>query len=69
MADEDKTPDIDKKDLKEKVEKDTKSRKWNNANSRRNLKQYQTPIVPEIVGESLEDMEADVSAQCDCAGF
>ena len=55
-------PSIDKENLLEQVEKDPKSRKWNNANSRRNLKQYQLPIVPEIVDADLEDEDADVSA-------
>lgn len=61
MPEETKKPEIDKEDLKQKAHKDPKSKKYNNPNSRRNLKQY-APVVPEIVGESLEDLEDDVSA-------
>ena len=56
---------IDPDELKQKATDDPKSKKWNNPNSRRNLRQYQDSnpaIVPEIVGGSLEDDEADVSA-------
>jgi len=56
---------IDPDELKQKAKDDPKSKKWNNTNSRRNLRQYQDQnpaIVPEIVGGSLEDDEADVSA-------
>lgn len=62
MPEENKPPKINKKDLKNKAQEDPKSKKWNNPNSRRNLKQYQSPIIPEIVNESSEDIEADVSA-------
>jgi hypothetical protein len=61
MPDE-KTPDIDKDELKQKVEEDPKSKKWNNANSRRNLKQYQTAIVPEVLDDEDGDDEDDVAA-------
>jgi len=61
MPDE-KTPDIDKDELKQKVEEDPKSKKWNNANSRRNLKQYQTAIVPEILEDEDGSDEDDVAA-------
>jgi len=59
------SPVIDKEDLAEKAKDDPKSKKWNNANSRRNLVQYQDQnpaIVPEVVGEDHEDVESDVSA-------
>lgn len=52
---------IDKEDLKEKVKKDPKSKKWNNPNSRRNLRQYQKPLVPEILGDDLDESEREVS--------
>ncbi len=58
-------PPIDSEGLKKKAKEDPKSKKWNNPNSRRNLRQYQDQnpaIVPEIVGADLEDEEADVSA-------
>ncbi len=58
-------PPIDSEGLKKKAKEDPKSKKWNNPNSRRNLRQYQDQnpaIVPEIVGANLEDEEADVSA-------
>jgi hypothetical protein len=61
MPDE-KTPDIDKDELKQKADEDPKSKKWNNANSRRNLKQYQTAIVPEVLDDDLGDDEDDVAA-------
>lgn len=61
MPEEIKKPEIDKEDLKQKAQEDPKSKKYNNPNSRRNLKQY-APIVPEIVSESLGDLEDDVSA-------
>ncbi len=58
------TPEIDEKDLKKKAKKDPKSKRFNNANSRKNLKQYQPPIptvVPEVVGE--DDVDDDVYVQ------
>jgi hypothetical protein len=58
-------PPIDAEELKDKVKKNPKSKKWNNPNSRRNLRQYQNDnpaIVPEIVGEGHEDEESDVAA-------
>jgi hypothetical protein len=62
MPDDKNSPDIDKDELKQKVEEDPKSKKWNNANSRRNLKQYQTAIVPEILDDEDGDDEDDVAA-------
>jgi hypothetical protein len=59
------TPPIDAEKLAKKAKKDPKSKKWNNANSRRNLRQYQDQklaVVPEIIGPTHEDEEADVSA-------
>ncbi len=59
------TPIIDTGNLEEKVKENPASRKWNNENSRRNLRQYQAPtaaVTPELVGEGYEDEEADVSA-------
>lgn len=61
MADDPKEPKIDVDDLKNKVEDDPKSKKWNNPNSRRNLLQYQEPLVPEILDGELEDEESDIS--------
>ena len=65
MPDKNNSPDLDVDGLKQKAKDDPKSKKWNNPNSRRNLRQYQDQnpaLVPEIVGGSLEDVEADVSA-------
>jgi hypothetical protein len=59
------TPDIDKEELADKAEKDPKSKKWNNPNSRRNLIQYKEhnpAVVPEVVGEDYSDNDADVAA-------
>lgn len=56
---------IDVDELKDKAKEDPKSKKWNNPNSRRNLKQYQDQnpaVVPEIVNGTHEDDEADVTA-------
>ncbi|MBD3260354.1 MAG: hypothetical protein GF334_01530 [Candidatus Altiarchaeales archaeon] len=55
-----KKTEINEKDLDNKAEKDPKSKRWNNANSRKNLKQYQKdkkeePVVPEVVSEDEED--------------
>lgn len=54
-------PVIDPNELKGKATKDPKSKKWNNPNSRNNLKQYQKKIVPEIISDIPEDEEADVA--------
>jgi hypothetical protein len=54
-------PEIDVEDLKKKVKEDPKSRRHNNANSRKNLKQYQKPLVPEVIDE--EDVDDDVHVQ------
>jgi hypothetical protein len=52
-----KKPKIDKEDLDKKAEKDPSSKNFNNANSRKNLKQYQKdgPIIPELFGEDGEE--------------
>ena len=58
-------PTIDVEELEQKAKEDPKSKKWNNPNSRRNLRQYQDQnpaIVPEIVNGSTTDEEDDVSA-------
>jgi hypothetical protein len=55
-----KKPEIDEKELKDAVKKDPAIKRHNNANSRKNLKQYQEPVVPEILGEEGED---DAQAQ------
>jgi hypothetical protein len=55
-----KKPEIDEKELKDAAKKDPASKRHNNANSRKNLKQYQEPVVPEILGEEGED---DAQAQ------
>jgi hypothetical protein len=62
MPDEQKPPEIDAEELKNKAKEDPKSKKWNNPNSRRNLRQYQEPLVPEIVSEEEDDIESQVSA-------
>jgi len=55
MADKDK-PEIDPSALKEQATEDPKSKRWNNPNSRKNLKQYQDePLVPEIILDGDED--------------
>lgn len=59
------TPTIDVEELEKKAKKNPESKKWNNPNSRRNLRQYQKEnpaIVPEIVGGDHEDEEGDVAA-------
>ena len=56
------SPPIDEKDLADKAKADPKTKKWNNPNSRKNLQQYQTTIVPEILENSHEDEESDVTA-------
>lgn len=48
-------PVVDEKALNDAADKDPASKRHNNANSRKNLKQYQEPIVPEILGEDGED--------------
>jgi len=54
---------VDPKDLKEKAKANPKSKNYNNENSRANLKQYQKPIIPEIVDEeSAESEERDAEA-------
>lgn len=55
--------DIDEESLKKAAKKDPKSKGYNNKNSRKNLKQYQKPIVPEIMDdEDAAEEEAQVNA-------
>ena len=55
--------DVDTEDLKQKVKKNPKSKRYNNKNSRSNLKQYQKPLVPELVDDgSEEEDESHVAA-------
>ena len=66
MPENDKTPQIDKESLQEKAKVDPKSKGWNNANSRKNLRQYHKPenepILPEIVIDENED-DGTIQAQ------
>jgi hypothetical protein len=48
-------PEVDEKALNDAADKDPASKRHNNANSRKNLKQYQETVVPEILGEEGED--------------
>jgi hypothetical protein len=61
MIDTPKDPKLDVDDLTRKGEEDPKSKGWNNPNSRKNLRQYQEPLVPEVVSGDLEDEESDIS--------
>lgn len=56
-------PVVDEKALNAAADKDPASKRHNNVNSRKNLKQYQDPVVPEILGEAGEDVEDDKQAQ------
>lgn len=55
MATEIKPPEVDASELKEKLKADPKSKGWNNANSRKNLRQYRNKeeefVIPEIVDD------------------
>lgn len=54
---------IDEASLKEAAKKDPKSKGYNNKNSRKNLKQYQKPIIPELLeAEDAEEENAQVDA-------
>lgn len=55
-----KKPEIDVDELEVKAKEDPNSKRHNNVNSRKNLKQYQEPVVPEVLGEDRED---DAQAQ------
>jgi hypothetical protein len=61
MVDKPKKPQIDIDELARRGEEDPKSKAWNNPNSRKNLRQYQEPIVPEVISGELEDEESDIS--------
>jgi hypothetical protein len=52
MADK---PKINEKELNDAAAKDPASKRHNNANSRKNLKQYQAPVVPEVLDADGED--------------
>ncbi len=57
------TDDIDEESLKEAAKKDPKSKGYNNKNSRKNLKQYQKHVVPEMMDdEDAAEEEAQVTA-------
>ena len=53
-------PKVNEKELNDAAAKDPASKRHNNANSRKNLKQYQELVVPEILDEDMED---DAQAQ------
>lgn len=51
-----KSPQIDVEELTKQAKDDPKSKKWNNPNSRKNLRQYkEEPLVPEVILEGEED--------------
>lgn len=59
-----KKPKIDAEQLKEEAKKDPKSKRWNNPNSRKNLKQYQKDQKPvESLIPEVMDSDADDEAQ------
>ena len=61
---EDAVPEIPVKELEEKVKEDPSSKRWNNPNSRKNLRQYRKePVVPEVLLDGDEDSESDVQAE------
>jgi hypothetical protein len=66
MSDADKILQIDEGILQEKAQKNPKSKGWNNANSRKNLRQYRKPendpILPEIVVDEDGD-DGTIQAQ------
>lgn len=62
-----KTPEIDIEDLENKAKEDPDSKRHNNVNSRKNLKQYQEPVVPELL-DSDSDGEDEAQAQEITAG-
>lgn len=58
-------PKIDKKKLEKLVKDDPTSERWNNTNSRKNLRQYRDkPVIPEIV-LSGETVEIEIQKQVD----
>lgn len=51
-----KSPQIDVEELTKQAKDDPKSKKWNNPNSRKNLRQYkEEPLVPEVILDGEED--------------
>jgi hypothetical protein len=63
MSEEEK-PKVDPQELEKLAAEDPKSKKWNNANSRKNLRQYKEPIDPELVSQQEGD-EAEAQTQAD----
>lgn len=62
MSEKDK-PEIDSESLKEQATVDPRSKKWNNPNSRKNLKQYQEePLVPELILDTDTDDDGEQQA-------
>lgn len=61
-----KKADIDPAELERLAEEDPKSKKWNNPNSRKNLRQYKKKepelVTPEIIDDD-DDVDGDVQAQ------
>jgi len=59
MPKDSKTSEIDNKELESKVKANPKSKGWNNANSRKNLRQYRKPedefVIPEVVDADGDD--------------
>lgn len=58
-----KTPEVDEKELEEKAKANPGSKRWNNPNSRKNLKQYQSNEKPAIVPEIDDPDQDDAVAQ------
>lgn len=57
-------PEIDTKGLNQQAEENPKSKRWNNPNSRKNLKQYQQPAVePEILFDGEEEDDGSLQAE------
>lgn len=51
-----KSPKINVDELTKQATEDPKSKKWNNPNSRKNLRQYkEEPLVPEVIQDGEED--------------
>jgi hypothetical protein len=60
-----KKPEIDSEELDKKAQEDPGSKGYNNPNSRKNLRQYREPVVPEVLDSDGED---DAQAQEITAG-
>lgn len=64
MSDKTK-PEVPIDELEEKVKQNPKSKRWNNPNSRKNLRQYRSesdPLIPEIILEGDDADDSDVQA-------